>query len=406
MDRYFYKGKNSRGELIKGYVDAKDRAEVAYKLKEKGYYPVYIGKKWHLTFLYELKQVVKKAIKQIDLKELVVFCRQFSTMLDSGIPVMECLNVMFYQTRNKRLKKIIEQLRFDLEKGKLLSEAVNNYPDVFPEVVVSMIEAGEASGKLSRVFEELAEYFEKEYELREKLKTVTIYPAILSIVSFGVIVFLVTKVLPTFVSFLTEMGASLPLPTIIILTTADLFSTYWYFLPVIFLIFGLLFKKYAGGRGKKKIDELKLKLPVIGKLNHKILLARFSRNLSALIGSGITILQALEIVKKVVQNEIIRHEIDLIKENVRKGYSISATIQDSRVFPPLVIQMIRIGEESGRLDKMLSKIADYYEDETKTTVERFSSLVEPVLILVMALVVGFIVISVVIPMFEVYNIMG
>jgi type IV pilus assembly protein PilC len=172
------------------------------------------------------------------------------------------------------------------------------------------------------------------------------------------------------------------------------------------LIFAAIFKRYTSGKGKKKIDQFKLKLPIIGLLNQKILLSRFSRTLSALIGSGITILQALEIVRKVVQNEIIRQEIDHIKDSVRKGYSIATTIQGSKIFPPMVVQMIRIGEESGTLEEMLSKIADYYENETKNMVERLSSLVEPALILLMAFVVGFIVISVVVPMLEIYDMVG
>ncbi len=406
MNKYFYKGKDSKGKLIKGFYEARNKSEVAYMLKEKGYFPIVIKNKWYFKYVFNLKKLVNSITKQVGLKDLVLFCRQFSTMLGAGLPVMESLNILFHQTHNKNFRKIIESLRSDLEKGKLLSEALGNYPDVFPEIVVSMIEAGEASGTLSKVFEQLANYFEKENELREKIKTVTSYPIVLSIVAFFVITFLVTKVLPTFVNLFTEMGASLPLPTKIILTTSSLLSNYWYILLVFFLIFAAIFKRYTSGKGKKKIDQFKLKLPIIGLLNQKILLSRFSRTLSALIGSGITILQALEIVRKVVQNEIIRQEIDHIKDSVRKGYSIATTIQGSKIFPPMVVQMIRIGEESGTLEEMLSKIADYYENETKNMVERLSSLVEPALILLMAFVVGFIVISVVVPMLEIYDMVG
>ncbi len=406
MNKYFYKGKDSKGKLIKGFYEARNKSEVAYMLKEKGYFPIVIQNKWYFKYIYNLKKLVNGITKQVSLKDLVLFCRQFSTMLGAGLPVMESLNILFHQTHNKNFRKIIESLRSDLEKGKLLSEALGNYPDAFPEIVVSMIEAGEASGTLSKVFEQLANYFEKENELREKIKTVTSYPIVLSIVAFFVITFLVTKVLPTFVNLFTEMGASLPLPTKIILTTSSLLSNYWYILLIFFLILAAIFKRYTSGKGKKQIDQFKLKLPIIGLLNQKILLSRFSRTLSALIGSGITILQALEIVRKVVQNEMIRQEIDHIKDNVRKGYSIATTIQGSKIFPPMVVQMIRIGEESGTLEEMLSKIADYYENETKNMVERLSSLMEPALILLMAFVVGFIVISVVVPMLEIYNMVG
>lgn len=407
MKTYYFKGKNYRGRVITGFYRAENKSDVAKIIRKKGYFPVEI-KKQRLLILWDMaKKLLKLNKKQVNHKKLMIFCRQFSTMLGSGVTLKDSLDVIYHQTTDKSFSSIIYRIKGDIQKGKLLSEALRTHGDILPQIMVSMVEAGEISGNLSSVFGILEEHFKKNTKLREKIKNLSIYPSILIGISIIVLFFIVYKVIPSFESILSQMGTPLPKITLTLMKISRALNSYKLFVFPGMLMFILLIKKYYSNlKVRKAVDYLIFKLPVVGNLIKQVILLRFSSVFYLMLRGGVPILQSLEIIQKVIDNECLRQEISAIIHGVKKGSSISDSLKNSRVFPPMVIEMIKVGEESGNLGKMMAEIEAYYEIETRLSMERFSAVIEPVLVVFMALVIGFIVYSVMLPMFEIYSIIG
>jgi type IV pilus assembly protein PilC len=334
-------------------------------------------------------------------KDLAVFTRQFSVMIDAGLPLVQCLEILASQQENKTFAKILQQTRMDVEGGASLADAMRKHPKAFDELFVNMIAAGEAGGILDTILKRLATYIEKAVKLKSQVKGAMIYPiAVMSIAAIVVAVIL-WKVIPTFAAMFEGLGAQLPLPTRIVIAASNWFVRLLPFLVLGLVGGGLLIRRYyATYGGRRTIDRMVLKLPVLGVLMQKISVARFCRTLATLISSGVPILDGLEITARTSGNAIIEDAIMAVRKAVESGMTLAQPLKESGVFPPMVVQMIGVGEQTGALDAMLSKIADFYEDEVDQAVANLLTLLEPIMIMFLGVTVGGIVISMYLPLFD------
>ncbi|MDK2918466.1 MAG: type pilus assembly protein PilC [Candidatus Petromonas sp.] len=402
MPNFKYRGKNIKGETLKGKLEAGSEKEAILLLRRQNIYPIEIKKESIAN-----KEISFSIFQKVKIKDLAVFCRQFHAILDAGISVLESLDILRNQTENKKLRDAIDDIYEEVQKGKSLSSAMANYKSIFPEILINMIETGEVSGQLDVVLERMAVHFEKENKINQKIQGAMVYPAIISIVALLVVWFLMTFVLPNFVDMFKGFGITLPLPTRILLGTGKWLKNYWYILFAIIVALIYIFRKYSNTeKGRYRIDKLKLKLPVIGKVSGKIATSRFARTLSTLLASGISIIEAMEIVIRIIGNSVISEGIHKSMDNIKKGLGIAEPLKELGIFPPMLISMIRIGEESGSLDSMLAKTADFYDEEVESAVAKMTTLIEPLIIVILAFVVGAIVVSIVLPMFEMFNQIG
>lgn len=395
---YKYKAVSHNGEMIEGFFEGEVESDVLAMLKGNNYMPVTIEKDVGAEAQIDLfSSKVKK-------KDLAVFCRQFYTMLDAGIGIVKCIDILEKQSENKTLVKALGALHEDVQKGFTLSEGMKKHTKVFPSLLINMVEAGEFSGNLDTIMERMAVHFEKENKLENKIKSALIYPIALSVVSIAVVVFLLVAVMPTFISMFESSGQALPGPTQALLIISNSLTEFWYIYVVVVLGMTLGFASFKRtNAGKTLLDGLKLKIPVVKDTTVKIVTARFTRTLSTLMSSGMPLLQSIEIVGRVVGNKVIQDRLEIAVEDIRKGVSLSRTISEVKVFPPMVDSMIKIGEESGALDDILYKTADFYDDEVEVALQRMTALMEPLMLVVMALVIGFIVIAMALPMFDMVN---
>lgn len=401
MTNYKYRAVSENGQIIEGYYEAQSETEVLSMLKNNSYFPMNVEEEL-ATDIKDTELFSKKITK----KDLAIFCRQFYTMLNAGIGVVQVLDILEKQTENKTFKKNIGVVYEDVQKGMSLSEAMRRHEKVFPSLLINMVEAGEVSGNLDSIMERMAVHFEKEYNIENKVRGALIYPIVLSIVSIAVVVFLLTGVMPTFISMFEDSGTILPGPTIALLAISNWLTEYWYLFIGIILILILCIKALGKSEGGRRFfDNLKIKLPGIKNMNIKIITSRFTRTLSTLLSSGIPLLQALDVVSRVVENKVVEDKLQLSQEDIRKGVPMSKTIKDMGIFPPMVDSMIKIGEESGALDDILYKTADFYDEEVEASMQKMTTLLEPILIVFMAIIIGFIVISIAMPMFDMVNTM-
>lgn len=395
---YKYKAISQNGEIIQGFFEGKDKSDVLSMLRGNNYLPVNIEKDMDKDAKIDL------FLKKVSKKDLAVFCRQFYTMLDAGIDIVKCVNILEKQSENKTLVKALASIHEDVQKGFTLSESMKRYNEIFPSLLINMVEAGEISGNLDIIMERMAVHFEKENKLESKINSAMIYPMVLGIVSISVVIFLLVAVMPTFIGMFESGGQDLPIPTQILLKISNCLKKYWYIFIVI--IAGIvrvitIFKRtYTGMRF---FDGLKLKIPIVRDSNIKIVTSRFTRTLSTLISSGIPLIESIEVVGKVINNTVIQDKLYKSSEDIRKGKSLSSAINELGAFPPMVDSMIKIGEESGSLDNILYKTADFYDNEVETELQRMTSLMEPVMLLIMAVIIGCIVISMALPMFDMVN---
>lgn len=400
MPKFEYIAKNYRGETMKGVIDASRYEEAVANLRNKNYFPIQIEAKGTPI------QVNLSKRNKIKIKDLAVFCRQFATTLNAGIPVVDSLEILYKQTENKRFAKIITDLYEVIQKGYPLSEAMAAHSNAFPALLIHMIEMGELSGTLDTAIEKMAEYFENENKLNKKVQSAITYPIVVSILAIVIVIFMLIFVMPTFIGIFDSMEAELPMITQILLAISGGLQNYWYLLVLMILIMFLLINKYGKSQqGKYKIDKIKLKIPILGKVQHKIVISRFTRTMSTLLNSGIDLLQALNVVQKVINNTYMNEKMKVVEERVRKGLGLAESIKDSGIFPPMVYQMIQVGEDTGSLDFILSKTADFYDEEVETSITKMTTMIEPLIIVVLGLVIGFIVIAMILPMFEMYSIM-
>lgn len=400
MQVYKYEAISKNGQIIEGYYKAQSKSDVLTMLKRDNYFPTYIEENKDKTRGINLSLFSEK----VTIKDIAIFCRQFYTMLNAGITIIICLDVLGKQTENKTLKKAVIIAYEDVQKGMTLSEAMKEHSKIFPELLTNMIEAGEVSGNLDVIMERMAIHFEKENYIESKIKNACIYPILLSVISIAVVVFLLIVVMPTFVSMFEENGSILPGPTRILLAMSKWLVDYWYlFIGIIILIVSSIISFGKTERGGMFYDGLKIKIPGLKSMNIKIITSRFTRTLSTLISSGMHLLEALDIVSKIVGNKLVSRKLEIVKEDIKKGVPMSIAIRDINIFPPMVYSMINIGEESGALDDLLYKTADFYDQEVENSMEKMTTMLEPILIIFMAFVVGFIVISMAMPMFDMVN---
>lgn len=397
MPEYTYKALDSSGKNISGTMEGTNESFIVQSLRGKGCYPL------------EIKQALPSKDLNIDLfqrvtmKDIAVFCRQFSTIIGAGITVVNGLNILRQQTENKKLKSIIGKAFEEVQKGRSLSDTLRQYKE-FPAMFVNMIEAGEASGRLDEILQRMAVYYEKENKLRGKIKSALTYPAAISVLAIGVVIFLVTSILPTFVGMFQQFNAELPLPTRIILGFSDSITKYWYI-----YIISLVVIIYAVGRyikspeGRFKYHGLLFRLPIVGNINKKVVTSRFARTLSILLTSGVPVIQAMDIIQKTITNAVVENGIIRCKDDLKKGAGISKPIASMKIFPPMLIEMIGIGEETGTLDEMLAKTSQFYDDEVDSLVAGLTSLIEPIIIVFLAVIIGFILVSIMLPIFNIYQ---
>ncbi len=399
MPFYKYKALDNNGKVIKGKYNALTKQEVLNKLKKTTCYPIYIEE------IFEEKRTIHLNIfKKIKAKNISIFCRQFHAMLNAGITILNCLDTLRLQTENKKLRKIIENIYVNVQKGFTLSDSFRKHQEAFPDLLINIIETGEISGTLDIIIDRMAIYYEKEYKIVNKVKSAMIYPIVLSIIAIIVVIFILIFVMPTFVSMFEDSGISLPIPTQILLRISKGFHNFWYLIIIIAIaiIYGVsLFLKSS--IGKFFLNQIILHIPIVKGVVQKIITSRFSRTLSTLLSSGIPLIQALDVVSRTIGNTIVEKGILEAKEEVRKGKDLATSIKNVGVFPPMLISMIRIGEESGSLDNVLDKTSNFYDDEVESALQKMVTILEPIMIVLMAFIVGFIVISLLLPMFDITN---
>lgn len=396
---YAYKVRDMTGKAITGQIEADGRAMAAAALRQENYIIIDI---WDRP---EAKRVIKAGsfmARNVGVKQLAVYCRQFATMVEAGVPLINCLSILSRQAENKRLKAANESIIQELQKGTTLTESLRKYPNVFPGIFVNMVEAGEAGGVLDKMLERLAEHFEKEFEMRERIKSALTYPAFVLSVSVLVMGVLMVVVMPNFLKILQDMKVPLPLSTRIVFGISNFIRHYWYlllaFIPcIVFLASWLRSIKFK----KAELDKLALKMPIFGSLFKKIIISRFSRTLCMLSRSGVPILNSLEVVKNASGNALMERALAKAQEAIRNGHSIAEPLDKSGFFPAMVTRMIAVGEQTGSLDRMLEKVAIFYEKEVESITARLSSILEPVLMLITGGIVGFVVVSIMLPMFSI-----
>jgi type IV pilus assembly protein PilC len=396
---YIYQVRDRGGQLHSGSLVADSEALVLQRLRDQGYTPLEISlKKTGLASLGQF-QIGGKKIKG---KDKAVFSRQFATMVNSGLPILRALAILADQTEHKEFAKTITAVRQDVEQGGSLSSAMAKHPNAFNDLYISMIKSGETGGVLDDVMLRLATMIEKENELRSRIRSAMTYPvavvALVSLIMMAMLLFVV----PQFKSIYAQLGGTLPLPTRILLGASSMLKTFWWMVILAIFVFRFLFKRFkATPQGRLQVDALKLKVPVFGVLFHKTAIARFSSTLGMLLRSGVPILQALDIVSDTVNNKVISRAVVDVQGAVREGESIAKPLSKHAVFPPMVVQMLAVGEETGQVDTMLNKVAEFYNQEVEATVDALTSLLEPLLIAVVGGCVGAAVISLYMPMFNV-----
>lgn len=394
-----YRAVSQDGQVIEGTFEADSETEVVTMLRSNNSIPLKIEQDIDTE---KQIHIFKSKIKK---RDLAIFCRQFYTMLDAGLGIVSVLDILANQTENLTLKESIQELHEEVQKGLALSDAMKQQSNIYPELLVNMVEAGEVSGNLDTIMLRMAVHYEKDYKLENKVKSALIYPIALIIVSVGVIIFMLTFVMPTFMEMFEQGGQELPALTQTLISISDFIRSKGYILLIalIAIIFGIrTFKQTENGRDF--FDGLKIRIPGVKKMNTKIITARFTRTLSTLMASGISLVQSLQMVGKAIGNSVIEKRIINSVEEIRKGMTLSNAINNIEIFPPMVDSMVKIGEESGSLDEMLAKTADFYDEEVEVSIERMTTAMEPILIVLMAGVVGFIVIAMALPMFDMANV--
>lgn len=411
MSVYVYKAMDDQGREVTGSVEADSSAGAIAAVRSMGYFPTSISEK-RATRAPKAAVAKRAGAKQITIKipgitdrvsskELVQFTRQLATLIDAGLPLLRSLSVLARQRKGGALRDVIDAVREDVEKGSSFSEALSRHPRVFSRLFVNMIRAGEAGGALETVLNRLADFAEKTRGLKAKITSAMVYPIFVTIFAVGILTFLLVKVVPTFEQMFKEQGEALPVATQILINASRTVRENWYYPVGIVVGIIILYRIfYATKVGTYIIDKIKLNLPLFGPLLRKIVIARFARTLETLISSGVPILQALLITKDTVGNEVVARAIADVHDSIREGESIASPLEASGVFPLLVTNMIEVGEETGALDVMLTKIADGYEEEVDATIEGLTSILEPLLIIFMGVMVGFIVIALFVPLIK------
>ncbi len=402
MTEFLYKATTLSGETVEGSMDVRDEAAVIQSLHHMGYIPIRIGPVEARERGLDLFRFLPY---RVGIRDLLIFTQEFSTLLSSGLPIDRSLSILESLTENRRLREAARDILQKVRGGSSLAEALGFHPRIFPKLYVNMVKAGEAGGFLETIFSRLVQYLQSAKEVKETLISVMIYPLILTFVSGVSIVILVTFVVPRFARIFSDMGQAIPLPTQIVLGASHLVRDYWWAGLGFFFFIYFSLKVYNQDKERRyHWDRFKLNWVALGDLIKKIEVARFARTLGTLLQSGVSILPALNLVKEISQNEAVSRAIGTIHDRLREGKGISKSLGETGVFPPLALHMIGVGEETGRLDEMLIKVAETYEENVQNALKRFVSLLEPAVILLMGGVVGFIVISMLLAIFSINEI--
>jgi len=397
MPAYVWKGKNRLGEVQEGIIvsDSKDQASAT--LKRNGIQ----------VLMVKPQTTATKGFGKVKAKDLAIFTRQFSVMIDAGLPLVQCLEILGAQQQDKGFQRIIDAVRSDVEQGATLQAAMAKHPKAFNDLYVNMVGAGEAGGILDVILQRLSIYIEKAVKLTSKVKSAMTYPIVVITLAIAVVVIIMVKVIPVFSSMYEGMGASLPFPTVVCMNISKILINYFYLVAafVIIVVVGLRqYYKTIGGR--LQMDSMFLKIPVLGDILRKTAVARFCRTLGTLTSSGVPILEGMDITARTSGNMVIQNAILKAKSAVEQGRNIATPLAETKVFPPMVVQMVGVGEATGALDAMLNKVADFYEDEVDNAVSALTSLMEPLIIAVLGGVIGFIVIAMYMPIFGMADVMG
>lgn len=401
MAEFLWEAATIRGELKKGEMAATDESMVRGLLRRQGLKSITVKRKpkdlaEYLRFGRKVKE-----------KEIVVFSRIFSTMINAGLPLIQCLDLLAQQEKNKAFANIITSVKEEIEGGATLHEALKKYPKVFDDLFVNLVAAGESGGTLDIILNRLSTYMEKAMKLKSKVKGAMTYPASVLVISVAVLALLLLKVIPVFQRLFEGMGGQLPAPTQFLISTSQFVQSYFLFMVVGVVLVIYAFKRYyRTEKGRLRIDALTLKAPVFGPLLNKVAVAKFTRTMATMLSSGVPILEGLSIVSKTAGNKIVENAIIKTRHSISEGKTIAEPLSETGIFPPMVVQMIAVGEATGALDLMLSKIADFYDDEVDAAVAAMTSLLEPVLMVFLGGVVGGMIICMYLPIFKMASVIG
>ncbi|MDR3543328.1 MAG: type II secretion system F family protein [Desulfosporosinus sp.] len=397
MPLYIYKAKNLKGEELAGDYETSSLEMLKTMLHEQGYFLIDAqvkGKAYNFGDMF----------KKVDIKDVSLFCRQFSVILSAGIPIVEAVAILRDQMEKKKFRETLEDVHDELQRGKQFSTTLSAHKNVFPDFLISMVQVGEVSGTLDTIMIRLAEYYERENKIRRKIKNAMTYPIILLVLTIGVVILLMVKVLPTFATILSSMGGDLPPITKIIMGLSGFFVKYLMLIGVTFIL-GLvgLFYLYKQSAFRYWLDSLKLKVPILKNTIVKVVTARFARSMGILLKSGIPIIHSFEIMSDLLGNRVLEHKFINCREEVMQGKGISGPIKKIDFFPPMLIHMIEVGEATGQLDDMLTRTAGFFDEEVEDAIEKLTAMIEPAMIIIMAVVVGTVVLAIMLPMVNIMN---
>jgi type IV pilus assembly protein PilC len=398
MPKFKYKAMNQKGERIEGTYEAASKDAVLDMISTNNYYPLKIEE------IIEGTKLDFSSFAKVNTKDIAVFCRQFYTMVDAGLSINNTLHILAEQLTNKKLRAALGKVEEEVRKGSTLSEAMKEQKYIFPELLVSMIETGEISGNLDKIMLRMSNHFEKENKINNKVKSAMIYPIVLGIIAIVVVTVILVFVMPVFVGMFTSSGVELPMSTKILLGISNGIKNH--FLAILVVVsLAVFFMRYyfKSDNGIVFANKLKLTLPILKGLNQKIVVSRFTRTLSTVLVSGIPLVQGLQVVSGVIGNKLVEDAIIKAREKVIRGEGLADPIKETNLFPPMLASMIRIGEESGSLDEILNKTADFYDEELDAAIVTFTSLLEPAMLVIMGVIVAFLIISIIQPMFGMYD---
>ena len=399
---FVYKVRDASGKVASGTMEGPTQAAVAEKLRRNGFSPITISEQRTNPLQAELS--IPGLGNTVGLKDLAVFSRQFATMINSGLSLIRTLNILAEQTENKRLAEVTKELRAYVEEGGSLSDAMAQHDDVFPKLHIAMVRAGETAGNLDEVLVRVAETLEKDLALRRKIKSAVTYPIVVLVLAILAVIAMLVFVVPTFVGMFEDMGGDLPVPTQILLAMSNFVQAFWWTFPIIAIVAWQAFRRSRRNASVRyRLDQLKLRLPVFGPLFRKVALSRFARNLSSLLKAGVPILQALDITAETVNNGVVSDALGEVRTSVKEGESVAGPLEHHEVFPPMTVQMLAVGEETGQIDLMLTKISEFYDQEVEAATESLTAMLEPLMIAVLGGIVGAMVIALYMPMFEIFD---
>lgn len=399
MPGFSYVAVDKRGKEKRGSLEAETRERALEQLKAEGLIPVSVREQGALN-----KEIDFSIGKKVKPRDLSVFCRQFVSITQAGVPMKEALQMLSEQTENKWLKRAISEVLLNVEKGNTLADSMRSQPDIFPPMLVNMVEAGEQSGSLEMAFSRMAVHFEKEAKLKATIKKATIYPIILVIAAIGVIAVMLLFVIPIFIDMFADLDIEMPALTMFVMNSSKWMTSHWYVVLAIIVGVVVAYKLiYRTTQGRLTIDRIKMKMPLFGKLTVKTACSQFARTMSTLLMSGISTIDALETTSKIVNNIHYTNAMLKAREEVMKGIPLSEPLEASGIFPPMVYHMTGIGEETGNVEEMLEKMADYYDEEVEMTTQSVLAAMEPIIILFMALIIGTLVIAVIWPIASMYS---